>query len=248
MDIADEAFDLLFYTYRDKRNKWKKEGKSVPYLTHQGSIVCGNRLENFLQAVGKHETTYFRFKRSTDDIEADRRLEAKYGMNTIPSDEVLAEKENADRAAFRERISAMIEEEAIPEGFTPVVSAQPRNKNASAEELTERMGGLLRVGIGEKNIHVDDKDVKGRYYSDKFGFSPFDAEKHIALRKSYVEGLVWTLKYYYEGCPSWEWYFPYHYGPMLSDCVGIAAMLKEISFEGNMGEPLRPFEQLMACM
>jgi hypothetical protein len=55
-------------------------------------------------------------------------------------------------------------------------------------------------------------DIKGRYYYDKFGFTPFDAEKHTALRKAYVEGLAWNLKYYYEGCPSWEWYYPFHYG------------------------------------
>ena len=35
---------------------------------------------------------------------------------------------------------------------------------------------------------------------------------------------------------------------MLSDLVGIDDMLEEISFDGKMGEPLRPFEQLMACM
>lgn len=35
---------------------------------------------------------------------------------------------------------------------------------------------------------------------------------------------------------------------MLSDLVGIDDMLEEVNFEGHMGEPLRPFEQLMACM
>lgn len=248
MDIADEAYDLMFYTYRDKRKKWKRVKGPIPYLTDHGSIVSGGRLEDFLQAVGRHETTYFDLKRSTDDLESDRKLEAKYGMNTIPSDEVLADKESADRAAFRERISVQIEEEAIPEGFAPVVSAKARHDDASAEALAERMGGLLQIGIGGKDLHVDENDTKGRYYSDKFGFSPFDAENHIALRKAYIEGLVWCLKYYYEGCVSWEWYFPYHYGPMLSDIVGVESMLNEISFEGRMGEPLRPFEQLLACM
>ena len=109
------------------------------------------------------------------------------------------------------------------------------------------MGGLLRHTLESgKDVHIDDQDLKGRYYSDKFGFGPFDAEKHVALRKSYLEGLVWNLKYYYEGCASWEWFYPYHYGPMLSDLRGIEGMLEEIKFE--MGKPLKPFEQLMACM
>ena len=55
-------------------------------------------------------------------------------------------------------------------------------------------------------------DLKGRYYYEKFNFSPLDAEKHIALQKSYIEGLVWNLQYYYKGCASWDWFYPYHYG------------------------------------
>jgi hypothetical protein len=33
---------------------------------------------------------------------------------------------------------------------------------------------------------LDDSDTKGRYYFDKFEFTPFDAEKHIALRKAFT--------------------------------------------------------------
>ena len=35
---------------------------------------------------------------------------------------------------------------------------------------------------------------------------------------------------------------------MLSDLKNIDDMLEEISFEGKLGEPLQPFEQLLACM
>lgn len=75
-----------------------------------------------------------------------------------------------------------------------------------------------------------------------------DAEKHRALRKAYIEGLVWNLEYYYKGCTSWEWYYPYHYGPMLSDLVNIDSVLEGISFEDRLGEPLRPYEQLLGCL
>lgn len=37
-------------------------------------------------------------------------------------------------------------------------------------------------------------------------------------------------------------------GPRLSDLRGIDDMLNQISFEDNPGEPLKPFEQLMACL
>ncbi|CAM9730330.1 unnamed protein product, partial [Ectocarpus sp. 6 AP-2014] len=61
------------------------------------------------------------------------------------------------------------------------------------------------------------KDYKGRYYFEKFGITPLHTEIHDRLGAAYVEGLLWCLAYYYRGCVSWGWFFPFHYVPMISD-------------------------------
>ena len=91
----------------------------------------------------------------------------------------------------------------------------------------QSVSGATSDRSSDSAVPFDDQDLKGRYYYDKFQFTPFDAAEHKALRKAYIEGLVWNLKYYYEGCVSWSWYFPYHYGTYICDRILQAGQLFE---------------------
>lgn len=65
--------------------------------------------------------------------------------------------------------------------------------------------------------------------------------------RSYVMGLCWVMKYYYDGCASWKWYYPFHYAPFASDLKNIERFQKDCtSFE--LHEPFKPVEQLMAVL
>jgi 5'-3' exonuclease len=235
LDIADEAFDLLFYTYKRQRKGWKNERKKPPYLCHAGNIVSGRRLEQFVTHLGQHEFPYYdNKKREQTEVNAKlRKSDSKAGReSTIPEDRVIEAKEESDRAKYREMLQSIDPAASIVvnerKEFSPVVSKAdvvptflPSAPEQDVEDgLFSRMASLLHYSVkggdddGSSPGTIDDQDLKGRYYYDKFGFTPFDAQKHIALRKAYIEGLVWNLKYYYEGCVSWEWYYPYHYGKM----------------------------------
>ena len=264
MDIGDEGLDFLFAAYCEERHNWlSKANGEDPYLTHSGRIVSFQRLEDFLGVLGSHEHLYHDYKKSTADMDKQREFEERFNRTLrTPSDDVLLAKEQDDRKRYRE----MIVTESSAQQLSPLFQDPDENSgslvNASfdpvvsdAKALSLRMNSLLQLSVTGDNSSdstadyhgiVDDQDIKGRYYFEKFGFTPFDAEKHLALRKAYLEGLIWTLHYYFRGCLSWEWFYPYHYGPMMSDLVGLEDTMSKIEFEP--GAPLRPFEQLLACL
>ncbi|KAL7541188.1 hypothetical protein ACHAXR_012940 [Thalassiosira sp. AJA248-18] len=268
-----------------KKGKPKFKTVNHPYLTDAGTITSGTRLEGFLVDVGSYEDPYYHNKRETKEEENDRmrRADEKAGRESlIPSQEILDRVEMAGRSAYVDMLlknsqteddkTGVLEEgegQVNEDSFKPVTSS-----TVPDAELVKKLGGVLRGSLSpdeggvakvdsKKDDNVDGQslvDLKGRYYYDKFGYSPFDAEKHISLRKAYITGLVWNLEYYYKGVVSWEWFYPYSYGPMLSDLVNINSILSEIPFSATAntnkrdgkrqvdGEPLRPFEQLLGCL
>lgn len=167
--------------------------------------------------------------------------------------------EECDDSAFRRESVTMEEEEGMFAKMATLLQnsvAAPLPPPFASEKKND--GNDYETDIPDmdddgNSFPIDDQDVKGRYYYDKFGMTPFDTEEHVALRKAYLEGLVWNLKYYWQGCPSWDFYYPYHYAPMMSDMVGLEDLLHEIqstyeSSDGALGAPLRPVEQLLACL
>ncbi|KAK4941630.1 5'-3' exoribonuclease 2 [Elasticomyces elasticus] len=83
-----------------------------------------------------------------------------------------------------------------------------------------------------------------RYYEQKFHVAPDDMEFRHKVARAYVEGLCWVLLYYFQGCPSWTWYYPYHYAPFAADFADIDKMT--VKFE--KGTPFKPYEQLMGVL
>lgn len=96
----------------------------------------------------------------------------------------------------------------------------------------------------EDTVRLFEPGYRERYYRQKFGVELSDSAFRRKLVQSYVEGLSWVLAYYYQGCPSWTWYYPFHFSPFAADFTNLETM--EVDFE--LGKPFRPYDQLMGVL
>ena len=128
---------------------------------------------------------------------------------------------------------------------------EPADTPIAADDFKKKLETLLK----EKGDKIDEMDAdpvrlgeqgwKGRYYASKMGATNTTGDKIVrGMVEEYVRGLIWVCRYYYEGCVSWNWYYPYHYAPFATDLVNLESINKEFS----EGEPFRPFEQLMGVL
>eukprot|EP00578_Thalassiosira_sp_NH16_P024076 CAMPEP_0181096886 /NCGR_PEP_ID=MMETSP1071-20121207/11269_1 /TAXON_ID=35127 /ORGANISM="Thalassiosira sp., Strain NH16" /LENGTH=1201 /DNA_ID=CAMNT_0023179319 /DNA_START=75 /DNA_END=3681 /DNA_ORIENTATION=+ len=138
------------------------------------------------------------------------------------------------------------------------VFATPEEEKAAMEEAKKKMKERIKAVESSKlddyaknvkdNVRLHQPGWKDRYYTDKCKAD--DVKNHGGrehLFRSYVVGLCWVMKYYYEGCPSWKWYYPFHYGPFASDLRNIERFAKDCeSFD--LAEPFKPVEQLLAVL
>lgn len=140
------------------------------------------------------------------------------------------EAEKPPISALGKRKAELIEDDEIstPGRSTPDIP----KLNGDSDELSPDTVRLWEEGYAD------------RYYEQKFSVDPKDIGFRNQVARSYVEGLAWVLLYYFQGCPSWTWYYPYHYAPFAADFVE----LHKLDLKFDKGKPFKPFEQLMGVL
>lgn len=119
----------------------------------------------------------------------------------------------------------------------------------SAADFAAKLKGLLRergeIAEPTDEVELGREGWRERYYEQKLG--PDWRAQLPAMCEAYVRGLCWVMGYYYDGCPSWHWFYPFHYAPFATDLVS-AIDMEAVSTEFELGTPFRPLEQLMAVL
>eukprot|EP00435_Cladocopium_sp_Y103_P022111 s490_g5.t1 len=231
------------------------------YLTDCGRTNL-MQVEQFLEYLGGIEDQVFKHRLDREskmraEKEAERAKATKEEVSLEPSgaeqmggslafggssnSSFMAPKEEAsDTSAWHAQLLA----QSFSMDFENLDSQEPPAKRARQEELDRALRERLnnRQDLGEAMADTvrlgEGPHWKQRYYFEKFKDDLVDFLQRI--RKAYVEGLCWVLVYYYQGCPSWTWFYPYHYAPFASDLIGC----------GNLkpGQPFQPFQQLMSVL
>uniref|UniRef100_A0A915APM3 5'-3' exoribonuclease n=3 Tax=Parascaris TaxID=6254 RepID=A0A915APM3_PARUN len=246
LEIRENAIDRLIRLYKDM------VAKVGGYLTNQGDVYM-DRVQKILNSLGEVEDEIFK-NRQQKELQFRERNKAKRRREraaTTPAyipvrGSLLAPQANgpvsfsgADtrRLARDARVQAMEYQNASSKANTVVNTIQasgPRKRKMEDSDSEEEVFDEVRLW---------ETGWKERYYRSKFEVDGNDVTFRHKVAWAYVEGLCWVLKYYYQGCASWNWYFPYHYAPFASDFDTISQFKPDFSAHT---EPFKPLEQLMA--
>ncbi len=112
----------------------------------------------------------------------------------------------------------------------------------------------MRESSGETQHEVlfGKEGWEDRYYRIKFGRPEGVADGEFVkdVAHSFVDGMVWVLQYYFQGCLDWAWFYPYNYPPTsgsLANLIDWDNFHHRIAARGAT-KPFSPLQQLMAVL
>eukprot|EP01053_Blabericola_migrator_P001119 Blabericola_migrator_1__1118@NODE_1286_length_4894_cov_92_707479_g390_i1_p1_GENE_NODE_1286_length_4894_cov_92_707479_g390_i1NODE_1286_length_4894_cov_92_707479_g390_i1_p1_ORF_typecomplete_len1495_score247_07XRN_N/PF03159_18/4_2e78XRN_M/PF17846_1/4e77SH3_12/PF18129_1/9_6e03SH3_12/PF18129_1/1_2e08S1like/PF14444_6/0_24S1like/PF14444_6/2_5e03_NODE_1286_length_4894_cov_92_707479_g390_i14094239 len=135
---------------------------------------------------------------------------------------------------------------------TPSIEGDPLEDSDSYD--SESGGPTVEQWYNKGHDLRSIQDQIAFHYWRKMGFDVQDGstsslEQRDLLLRSYLEGLQWTMLYYFHGVPSWSWYYPFHYAPFVTDLVEfLKPQIDTFTPTFDLGTPFAPFQQLMAVL
>ena len=129
-------------------------------------------------------------------------------------------------------------------------------KSVTDEEVKKEMSRMKKDQLlnSEQEPNVVKPGTEGwrnRYWSRKFGREEGEKDTEFINQvcHSFLDGMVWVLQYYFQGCLDWSWFFPYHYPPTARDMANVDwdNFVPSLAARGTT-KPFTPLEQLMAVL
>ncbi|XP_041721880.1 5'-3' exoribonuclease 2 isoform X1 [Coregonus clupeaformis] len=256
LEIREGAIDRLVGIYKDVVHK------TGGYITENGFVNLES-VELIMQAIGVAEDNIFKKRKEDDEGFKRRNKEKKKRMKAQQQGPAYMTGGQFAPQALGGRGRPGVVQNARHQAFDMRMQGRDQHNKDAAQSLKAMMknGGQAGSSDGqdgrgmkrkaedsdsepepEDNVRLWEDGWKQRYYKTKFDVDATDDDFRKKVVKSYVEGLCWVLRYYYQGCASWKWYFPFHYAPFASDFKDIKGMFTDFELGTK---PFKPLEQLM---
>ena len=143
------------------------------------------------------------------------------------------------------------EEEILRDHYAEGKKRMRCNSNDSYEQEIFRIENL-QFKFDDPVLLGSDNPIewRKRYYNHYFGCESEKSIENLSeqLVKNYLIGIKWVTLYYFDKCPSWEWYFPFENPPFLSDIKKYLNKIKINNIKFNKNKPLKPFVQLLSVL
>ena len=262
--MASSDGDVKLQRGHSAKEELRQKLKSKPTSSAEENAKAANALKQQLLTDGSKEDAVDEnmkdnikssSKRKALDISADEVEFPAAGDVVRPSFELNGDADSgSDEAELDEDVDGGGDDDD-DDGLTNLESEEDEAAMDEAKKnIKEKIKAIESAKLDDyaknvkDNVRLHEPGWKDRYYTDKCKAD--DVKNHGGrehLFRSYVVGLCWVMKYYYQGCPSWKWYFPFHYAPFASDLRNIERFTKYCqSFE--LSEPFTPVEQLLAVL
>ncbi|KAG8232557.1 hypothetical protein J437_LFUL013043 [Ladona fulva] len=251
LEIREGAINRLVQLYKSAVYK------AGDYLTKSG-IVNLERLQLIMADLGEAEDEIFK-RRQENELNFRAREKAKkrreaaishFQPKWVPTGQFAPQIpgskvnpiQNARQEAYDMRRQGMMHSGSQSNPLQSMLRPEREDDRRGQKRKSDCMEEEEDEGPADE-VRLWEDGFKDRYYESKFDAPAEDIQFRHSVAVHYVRGLAWVLQYYYQGCASWKWYFPYHYAPFASDFVNIGRLNTE--FEKGT-KPFRPLEQLMS--
>lgn len=149
----------------------------------------------------------------------------------------------ASKRAYAEAPNGIVEQNGSPP------TDKEKTKDPDEKRLLEKFSHLDIPDYDsdeeqEGLVEMEFRQHKRDYYVNKLEYKDVNKEVMQEQAHGYVRAVQWNLHYYYNGVQSWNWYYPHHYSPYISDIKDFQNL--DMSFD--LGKPFLPFQQLMAIL
>lgn len=113
------------------------------------------------------------------------------------------------------------------------------------ENLMFKIKDPIEIGKGQL------EEFRERYYKYYFQVEPDEIDDFSnKMVYEYLKGLKWVTMYYFDSCPSWNYYYKYDHPPFMYDVYNYIKdkddIFNDIKFK--LGQPLAPYEQLLCVL